>query len=81
MKIEVITISEGQPRPYADSRYDYLIKFQGINEEQLELFCSTILFKAKKSSEERDWFESYYSFAYNKEKGEARYTVVSPFLD
>lgn len=41
--IKVKVIKEGQPRPYADSEYEYEIEAQGFTEWEIKQFCTKAL--------------------------------------
>jgi len=85
-KILVKTIQYGQPRPYADSYYEYEIESEGFYEQDILDFCTKVLKPcSQKRSEwntesEGSYFAGYYEF--NKiSDNKYRYFVVNPYCD
>ena len=84
-KFQVNTIREGQPRPYADSEYEYEI-ISDCGEFAVRQFCTNIL-RAKRQ-EYKDWdrhnadsyFAGYYRFAKTGDNT-YKYYVKEPFCD
>jgi hypothetical protein len=83
--LEVETTRSGQPRPYADSEYEYAITsdFPGFI---VENFCTKVL--QPKTQAKQDWdkggagsyFAGYYTFK-DLGDGKFRYYVFEPFCD
>lgn len=70
----------GQPRPYADSIYDFTIQ-SNLPKDVVEQFCKQFVFKCtSKHNDIKEWWESYYTFI-EKGDGTYNYHVVSPYLD
>lgn len=84
-KYNVEIIKEGQPKPYADSEYVYIIT-SGCGEYNVKAFCTKIL--KPKNQEYKDWcrysadsyFKGYYTFEKTSENT-YKYRVVEPFCD
>lgn len=86
--IEIETIRSGQPRPYADSYYEYILTVDGMAEFEVKEYCTKILKPccqpyAKWVAEKNNaavYFGGYYNFekiADNK----YRYYKLEPFCD
>ncbi|MBR6523483.1 MAG: hypothetical protein IKT39_02590 [Clostridia bacterium] len=86
--IEIETIRAGQPRPYADSEYEYILTVEGMNEGEVEYYCKTILRSCRNTyqtwSENKNdasvYFGGYYKFD-KLEDGKYRYFKLEPFCD
>lgn len=87
-KIEVETIKSGQPRPYADSEYEYIVQTEGMSDWMVERFCTCVLRPCNKtysqwSSKTGDastYFIGYYNFEKISEKT-YKYYVREPYDD
>ena len=85
-KLSVKVIREGQPRPYADSEYEYIIEAEGCSEYYVKEFCTGFLRYCKQTRAEwkRDdansYFHGYYEFSKIGEN-KYRYYVKEPFCD
>ena len=85
---KVTTLRAGQPRPYADSEYEYEIESK-CDEFYVKKFCTEILCGAKYDYSQwvkakDDSYDVYFSGYYTLEKtGENkwRYYVTWPFAD
>jgi Lar family restriction alleviation protein len=82
-------IREGQPRPYADSEYEFIIKADGMTEFEIKKYCMAILEPCSQTYEEwmKDknnsadvYFRGYYEFE-KLSDGRYRYYVLSPYCD
>lgn len=68
-KLSVKVIREGQPRPYADSEYEYEIEAEGCNEYTVKDFCTRYLRPCKQTYAEwnqkdaNSYFHGYYEFS------------------
>ena len=84
--ISVEVIREGQPRPYADSEYEYKIKVENYNEFMVKQFCTKVLKPCVQTREEWDvkdadsYFRGCYTFSKVGEN-EYKYYVNQPFCD
>lgn len=87
-KIEVETLSYGQPRPYSDSVYKYKVKVENMSKYTVECFCRQWVYPHKilskeeieKMGKESVYFYGTSSFEEIKEN-EYLYTVYSPYAD
>lgn len=81
--IEVETLAYGQPRAYADSRYNFRITVNKDNQDKLvQDFCEKVLYPSKRKGEERAWHESYSTFMKSDNDDKVfTYNVTSPYLD
>lgn len=87
-KIEVERISYGQPRPYADSKYHFIIKVENMNKYTVEDFCRKWLYPHKiltnketeEMSKESIYFYGTSSFI-DKGNNVYEYIVNKPFCD
>lgn len=91
LKIEIETIQSDQPRPYADSYYQFIIK-TNADKYQLENiiipFCTKVLEPCKQNKTEwksysedpSSYFAGYYTFT-KKDDGVYEYYVCLPFAD
>lgn len=86
--IEIETIRSGQPRPYADSYYEYILTVEGMSEFDVKAYCTRILSPCGQTHGE--WYEgknnaaTYFAGYYTFEKigdNKYRYLRVSPFCD
>ena len=83
--ISVEVVREGQPRPYADSEYEYKIKAD-CGEFMVKAFCTKVLKPCVQTREEWNvkdadsYFRGYYTFS-NVSKNEYKYYVNQPFCD
>ena len=84
--ISVEVVREGQPRPYADSEYEYKIKAENCGEFTVKQFCTKVLKQCTQTREEWDthnadsYFRGYYTFTKTGEN-EYKYYVNQPFCD
>jgi len=68
-KIIVKVIREGQPRPYADSEYEYEIEAENYGEYGVKDFCIRFLCPCKQTKKDWDirdansYFHGYYEFS------------------
>lgn len=84
---EVTTFRCGQPRPYADSHYEYTIR-TNKSDYEVKQFCTKVLCYCKQ--EKKDWkqysedpgsyFHGYYTFD-KIDNNTYRYYVFQPFCD
>lgn len=84
---EVETIRCGQPKPYADSTYEYIIRSNKY-EHEVKRFCTSILCYCEQ--EKKDWkqysenpgsyFHGYYTFD-KIDSNTYRYYVFQPYCD
>jgi len=85
-KLSVKVIRKGQPRPYADSEYEYEIEAENCSEYYVKEFCTGFLRYCKQTRAEwkRDdansYFHGYYEFSKIGEN-KYRYYVKEPFCD
>ena len=85
-KLSVKVIREGQPRPYADSEYEYEIEAENYNEYSVKGFCTRFLqpctqTRAQWNRDNADsYFHGYYEFSKITEN-RYRYYVKRPFCD
>ncbi len=85
-RLSVKVIREGQPRPYADSEYEYEIEAENCSEYAVKEFCTGFLRYCKQTRAEwkRDdansYFHGYYEFSKIGEN-KYRYYVKEPFCD
>ena len=88
ISIEIETVRSGQPRPYADSHYEYILTVEGMSEHEVKAYCTKILRPHSQTraewvagkTNEACYFSGYYTFdkvAENKYK----YYVMQPFCD
>lgn len=83
----VETIRAGQPRPYADSVYEYIVKSE-LREGIVRAFCTCVLHLQMQRKE--DWkslkedpgsfFNGYYTFQ-KIDENTYKYYVFKPFCD
>nr|DAI19564.1 MAG TPA: hypothetical protein [Caudoviricetes sp.] len=84
-KYNVEIIKAGQPRPYADSEYQYVIT-SDCGEYNVKAFCTKVL--RPKNQAYKDWdrdsaasyFAGYYTFEKTGENT-YKYRVIEPFCD
>ena len=86
-EFDVETLQCGQPRPYADSIYDYIVTSDEIDRTVME-FCTNVLFPHSQPYEEWEPFSedpSSYFYGYHIFKkikdDKYRYRVVKPYTD
>ena len=85
-KLSVKVIREGQPRPYADSEYEYEIEAENCSEYYVKEFCTGFLRYCKQTRAEwhlddaNSYFHGYYEFSKIGEN-KYRYYVKEPFCD
>lgn len=85
---KVTVIKNGQPRPYADSEYEYEIEAENCSEYTVKSFCQTFLRPKKQTYNEwakgKDsagvYFGGYYTFQKVAEN-KYLYYVKEPFCD
>ena len=89
IKIEVDTIQYGQPRPYADSTYKFILTVEGMSEWDVLQYCREILYPKKQTFKEWDekkyesadvYFGGYYTFE-KIDQNKYKYFVFEPFCD
>lgn len=84
--LTVKTIRCGQPRPYADSEYEYEIIVENISEHEVLQYCIKVLNPCKQTREQWDvknadsYFHGYYSFT-KLGDNKYRYYKHAPFCD
>ena len=86
--LRVSVFKDGQPRPYADSEYEYEIEAENLNEYEVERFCKEYLYPCRqtyaqwtKGKENMSvYFAGYYVFEQVGEN-KYRYYVNMPFCD
>lgn len=88
ISIEIETLKSGQPRPYADSEYEYILTVEGMSEFEVERYCTTMLRHCRNTYQK--WQENkgdpsvYFGGYYTFEKlgdGEYRYFKLEPYCD
>ena len=85
-KLSVKVIREGQPRPYADSEYEYEIEAENYNEYAVKDFCTRHLRPCEQTRDKWDtkdadsYFHGYYEFSKIGEN-KYRYYKKEPFCD
>lgn len=86
IKIEIETLKYGQPRAYADSEYEFIVKVDGMNEYNVKIFCTQVLYPCSQSIMQWDkedpgsYFSGYYSFE-KIEDNVYKYYVFRPYCD
>lgn len=87
--IEIETIRSGQPRPYADSYYEYILTVCGMPEFEVKEYCTKILRPCKQTAKEWNegknnnaavYFHGYYRFE-KIEDNKYKYFKLEPFCD
>lgn len=84
--ITVKTIRAGQPKPYADSEYEYEITAENCGEFTVKAFCTKVLRPCNQTHEQWDthnagsYFRGYYTFSKIGEN-KYRYYKKEPFAD
>ncbi len=86
IKIKIETVKYGQPRAYADSRFEYILEVEGMNKWEVEQYCTKILqpnSQKKENFNSKDagsYFRGYYELM---EIGENKYNyyVFEPYTD
>ena len=88
--LEIKKLSHGQPKPYADSEYEWeLTTKEDIDEAELYAFCQMMLRKNTQSYEDwlkkhnnsaKAYFKGYYSLV-KKSSDTWIYRVVEPYCD
>lgn len=69
MKLCVKVLREGQPRPYADSEYEYEIEAENYSEYAVKEFCTRFLRPCRQTRAEWNtgdadsYFHGYYEFS------------------
>jgi hypothetical protein len=83
LSFDVCVIRSGQPRPYADSVYEYEI----INKSETKFdksfvlkLCVQFLRKTVPEKEKTGWWEAHYTFEQIDDRT-FRYVVVEPYTD
>lgn len=87
--IEIEVIRNGQPRPYADSYYEYILTVDGMSEFEVKAYCTKILRPCRQTFEEWNkdknnsasvYFGGYYRF---EKIGDNKYKYfkLEPFCD
>lgn len=86
--IEIETLQSGQPRPYADSKYEYILTVDGMTEFEVKAYCTNVLRPCCQTYHE--WYEGknnaavyfggYYSFE-KIEDNKYKYFKLEPFCD
>jgi hypothetical protein len=82
--LEVHTISSGQPRPYADTKNDFIVKDKSnplLPASHVKHFCESMVAQPVRMINSPSHFDSTETFAeVGKKEGEAeyRYTQVVP---
>lgn len=78
------TIRKGQPRPYADSEYEYEITVENVSEFEILQYCTKVLKPCNQTKEQWDihdvngYFSGYYTFSKIGEN-KYRYYVLKPY--
>jgi len=68
-KLSVKVIREGQPRPFADSEYEYEIEVENYSEYSVKEFCTRYLRPCEQTRDKWDtkdydsYFHGYYEFS------------------
>ena len=85
-KLSVKVIREGQPRPYADSEYEYEIEAENYNEYAVKDFCTRYLRPCEQTRDKWDtkdansYFHGYYELSKIGEN-KYRYYFKESFCD
>ena len=86
--LRVSVFKDGQPRPYADSEYEYEIEAENLNEYAVKRFCKEYLRPCRQTYAQ--WVEGkenasvYFAGYYvceQVEENKYRYYVKMPFCD
>ena len=86
-EFEVETLQNGQPRPYADSIYDFIVESEQP-ERTVKDFCTKVLIPHSQSEDEWEpfsedpgsYFYGYHTFEKIKDN-KYRYRIVQPYTD
>lgn len=84
--IEIQTVRYGQPRAYADSEYEFIVKVDGMNEYNVQTYCTQVLYPCSQTIMQWDkedpgsYFSGYYSFEKVKDNV-YKYYVFRPYCD
>lgn len=84
--ITVNIIKSGQPRPYADSEYEYEITAENCSEYMIKDFCTRYLCPCNQTRKQwntddaNSYFHGYYEFSKIADN-KYRYYVMQPFAD
>jgi hypothetical protein len=84
--LKIKTLKCGQPRPYADSEYEYEIEVDGMNEFEVKQYCTKVLNPCNQTQAQWDthdansYFQGYYTF-YKIDENCYKYTKHVPFCD
>ena len=82
--LKIKTLRNGQPRPYADSFYEYEIEAEGMSEFEVKMYCTKVLSPCKQTISQWDknnmnsYFEGYYEFSKIGDN-KYRYFNLKPF--
>ena len=84
--IEITTLRSGQPRPYADSFYEYTVKFSWNPTERAVKQIVAARGHGdrpipKMESESREWHEPFFRTCEKQEDGSWHILIVEPYLD
>lgn len=86
--IEVEVVRAGQPRPYADSVYEYIITFSGgyggryrPTKEMVRKFVEWEHHKPISDKERKDWFDPYFEVFEEIEPSKWRAIIIEPYDD
>jgi len=83
INIKIKVIREGQERPYADSKYEYEIETEDMNDFDVQKFCTKVLKPCSQARSEWNqgfsdsFFKGYYTFE-KLGKNKYRYFVLKP---
>jgi len=84
-KLSVKVIREGQPRPFADSEYEYEIEVENYSEYSVKEFCTRYLRPCKQTRDKWDtkdygsYIHGYYEFSKLGEN-KYRYYKKEPYI-
>lgn len=82
--LEIETVKAGQPRPYADHEYEFILTVNGMNEIEVKQYCTRVLRPCKQTYGEWDkqnmdsYFAGYYRFIKVGEN-QYKYFVTIPY--
>ena len=88
MKMEIEILRYGQPKPYADSEYEYILTTEHMPEYHVKEYCTKVLRPCSQTYTEwnsnirnaANYFHGYYKFE-KLEQNKYRYFVLEPFCD
>jgi hypothetical protein len=80
------TVKSGQPRPYADSEYKYILTVEGMDDDEIKFYRQNCLKQCSQTFEQWNegkasydvYFRGYYRFSKTK-PGKYEYFVLEPY--